>query len=112
MTISNLLISKFQHRDLHEGQILLQSVPIDQTSFYYTQAATTGIQATIIDFGLSRLDMGDDQTAWTPLPEDVYDGVGDQWDVYRQMRDKVNGDWVDFHPVTNVMVGYHLLVRT
>lgn len=44
--------------------------------------------ATIIDFGLSRLSI-DEEVRWTPLPEEVYDGVGAQWDVYRAMRELV-----------------------
>lgn len=44
--------------------------------------------ATIIDFGLSRLTL-DGGVKWTPLPEEVYDGVGAQWDVYRAMRDAI-----------------------
>jgi serine/threonine-protein kinase haspin len=41
---------------------------------------------------------------WTAVHEDVYDGTGEQWDVYRRMRDTVAGDWKGFHGITNVMV--------
>lgn len=41
---------------------------------------------------------------WSEIPEEVYDGVGDQWDVYRAVRDVVDGDWDNYHPITNVMV--------
>lgn len=50
--------------------------------------APSGVTATIIDFGLSRLTL-DGEVRWTPLPEEVYDGVGAQWDVYRAMRDVI-----------------------
>lgn len=60
------------------------------------------MRATIIDFGLSRLDMP--ESVWTPLPDEVYEGVGAQWDVYRAMRDRLGNDWEGFHPITNVMV--------
>lgn len=44
------------------------------------------------------------ETVWTPLPEEVYEGVGAQWDVYRGMRERVRDDWQGFHPFTNVLV--------
>lgn len=50
--------------------------------------APSGVTATIIDFGLSRLTL-DGEVRWTPLPGEVYDGVGAQWDVYRAMRDVI-----------------------
>jgi serine/threonine-protein kinase haspin len=68
------------------------------------------VQTTIIDFGLSRLALPSGEVALTPLPEDVYDGVGEQWDVYRQMKSLVGEDWQDFHGETNVMV--HTLHKT
>ncbi len=44
------------------------------------------------------------ESEWSTLPEEVYEGVGAQWDVYRQMRDRVGRNWEGSHPVTNVMV--------
>lgn len=55
---------------------------------------------------------------YTPLPEEVYDGVGDQWDVYRAQRDAVlsendnAGDaWEAFHPSTNALWLHYLIRR-
>jgi hypothetical protein len=67
------------------------------------------LATTVVDFGLSRFRHSVVQTTyWTPIPEDVYDGVGEQWDVYRRIRDHIDetgsGDWSGFYPKTNVMV--------
>jgi len=64
-----------------------------------------GVEATIIDLGLSRLDSGaGDGIHWTPIDDEVFEGQGDlQYDVYRMMRD-VNKDWKAYNPLTNVMV--------
>jgi hypothetical protein len=65
----------------------------------------TGVKVTIIDFGLSRLSIpGKPASTWSDLPPEVYEGKGDQWDVYRSMRDVIGDDWAGFHPETNVLV--------
>ena len=33
----------------------------------------------------------------------------EQFDVYRAMRDHVQGDWQGFHPLTNVMVSFVII---
>jgi len=83
-----------------------------------------GVQATIIDLGLSRMDGSNRvDVHWTPFDEEVFMGegmpyghppyqgltrtvyVGDyQFDVYRLMREHTNSDWKGYHPLTNVMV--------
>ena len=97
----------FQHRDLHKGQILIsaQIPPSDSDADNYLCSHGSPVRVTIIDFGLSRLEIG--KSVWTPLPEEVYEGVGPQWDVYREMRDRVDGDWEAFHPITNVLVSFY-----
>lgn len=64
-----------------------------------------GVEATIIDLGLSRLDSGaGDGPHWTPIDDEVFEGQGDlQYDIYRMMRD-ANKDWKAYNPLTNVMV--------
>jgi hypothetical protein len=72
----------------------------------------TGVKVTIIDFGLSRLSLpGKTSSTWSELPAEVYEGRGDQWDVYRSMRDEIAGDWAGFHPETNVLVRLALFLR-
>ena len=96
-----------QHRDLHEGQILISPSPNSGPSSELDclRESQTGVKVTIIDFGLSRLSLpGKTSSTWSELPAEVYEGRGDQWDVYRSMRDQIAGDWAGFHPETNVLV--------
>jgi hypothetical protein len=72
----------------------------------------TGVKVTIIDFGLSRLSLpGKPSSTWSELPAEVYEGKGDQWDVYRSMRDQIAGDWAGFYPETNVLVCLTLFLK-
>lgn len=94
--------SKPQHRDLHWGQILVKnlqpstkSIPLrsithtlNQSSIrpaaslqrVYMDDLAHGVQATIIDLGLSRMDAGDggsgERVHWTPFDEEMFMGEG------------------------------------
>lgn len=60
-----------------------------------------GVEATIIDLGLARMN-GGEGTQWTPFDPEVFEGEGDyQFDVYRLMK---GGLGEAYKPVTNVMV--------
>lgn len=62
---------------------------------------THGVEATIIDLGLARMN-GGKGTHWTPFDAEIFEGEGDyQFDVYRMMKDGVGEA---YRPVTNVMV--------
>lgn len=83
----------------------------------YLDPSETAVRTTIIDFGLSRLDI-QQRTLATHLPTECYDGVGAQWDVYRSMRsviesgDHINDDpWNEFYPSTNVMWLHYIARR-
>ncbi|KIR80431.1 HASPIN protein kinase [Cryptococcus gattii EJB2] len=96
--------TKFEHRDLHEGQILISSLsepPSSTEPENYLSPTYTSLQTTIIDFGLSRLNMP--TPVWSQIPEEVYEGKGAQWDLYRAMRSRIGDDWDGFHAITNVM---------
>lgn len=69
------------------------------------------MQATIIDFGLSRLYSDHHRVVFASLPDEAYEGVGEQWDVYRAIREEMQEDWEGYHPITNVMVGAHVAIR-
>ncbi|PPQ64615.1 hypothetical protein CVT24_008352 [Panaeolus cyanescens] len=123
----------FEHRDLHVGQILVKDLPIQNASNIlkphstnqrgrpkairvYMDDASHGIEATVIDLGLSRMDAGDghggDPIHWTPIDQEVFEGEGDyQFDIYRMMRDMTNSDWQGFHPITNVLWLHYLLLK-
>jgi serine/threonine-protein kinase haspin len=111
-----LLISSFQHRDLHWGQVLVKNLPVPGASKKRTEVIplpmdhhSHGVQVTLIDLGMSRMDAKDgslgDTVLWMPLDEEIFYGEGDyQFDVYRMMREATTEDWRAFHPLTNVMV--------
>jgi len=71
---------------------------------------SSGVIATIIDLGLSRMDASPIAVHWTPLEPEVFEGEGDyQFDIYRMMRDHNGGSWEEYRPLTNVMVSIPLL---
>ncbi|WWC88402.1 uncharacterized protein L201_003313 [Kwoniella dendrophila CBS 6074] len=119
--------TQFEHRDLHEGQILIHpysnisstsSTKKDQQNDEkdnYLDPLDSGLQTTIIDFGLSRLALpNQSESIWTEVPEEVYEGKGLQWDLYRSMKDKIedrqkSNGWKGFNPITNVMWLHYIL---
>ncbi|KAF8914197.1 hypothetical protein CPB84DRAFT_1758668 [Gymnopilus junonius] len=126
---AELLVS-FEHRDLHWGQILVKDLPMQTNALKpsnLNQKAKTktrvrmddlshGVQATVIDLGLSRMEAGDggsgDRVHWTPFDEEVFMGDGDyQFDVYRMMKNATGGDWENFHPMTNILWLHYLLQK-
>ena len=71
---------------------------------------SSGVIATIIDLGLSRMDASPTEVHWTPFEPEVFEGEGDyQFDIYRMMRDHNGDSWKEYKPLTNVMVLASLL---
>ncbi|KAF8165554.1 hypothetical protein B0H34DRAFT_689542 [Crassisporium funariophilum] len=121
----------FEHRDLHWGQILVRNLPTQanalrslntnsrakgKTQRVFMDDPSHGVQGTLIDLGLSRMDGGDgadgERVHWTPFDEEVFMGEGDyQFDVYRMMRELTGGKWDEFHPITNVLWLHYVLVK-
>ncbi|KAI3626011.1 hypothetical protein CBS9595_001372 [Malassezia furfur] len=113
----------FEHRDLHLGNILVTRTPTRRTtrSMSGAQASvvpealpaslwkayeprTAHIQATIIDYSLSRMTIDGTVHAYDFADTTLFEGQGDsQYDVYRTMRSLVAGDWQAFHASTNVL---------
>ncbi|OBZ76602.1 Serine/threonine-protein kinase haspin [Grifola frondosa] len=111
---------RFEHRDLHWGQILVKDVPVSKphnaTGKRIPMDHTAhGVSATIIDLGLARMDAEDgDGTSsyWTPFEEEIFEGEGDyQFDVYRMMKVHNGGLWEDYRPLTNVMWLHYLSLK-
>ncbi|CUA67829.1 Serine/threonine-protein kinase haspin [Rhizoctonia solani] len=117
----------FEHRDLHWGQILVQNVAQKgKTKSSKLQAHSdvmdshehSGVQVTLIDLGLSRMDTHTHRVWFTELEPEIFEGEGDyQFDVYRMMKAHCLGSepeettrWEDFRPLTNVM-WLHYLAR-
>ncbi|KAH9045269.1 hypothetical protein EDB85DRAFT_2070131 [Lactarius pseudohatsudake] len=116
-TAENLV--SFEHRDLHWGQILVKDVPskvFDRGVRLPMDHPAYGVQATVIDLGLARMDAcadyGSTEICWTPFDEEIFEGEGDyQFDIYRLMRKHNGGRWADFRPLTNVMWLHYLLIK-
>ncbi|KAF5322887.1 hypothetical protein D9619_000622 [Psilocybe cf. subviscida] len=120
----------FEHRDLHWGQILVKNTPTQgalkqldlnhklqsKSRRVYMDDLSHGVEATVIDLGLSRMDAGDgtggNEIHWTPFDEEVFMGEGDyQFDIYRIMKNLTGAAWQSFHPVTNVLWLHYLLQK-
>ena len=66
---------------------------------------TSGVIATIIDLGLSRMDASATEVHWTSFEPEAFEGEGDyQFDIYRMMMYHNKGSWKEYRPLTNVMV--------
>jgi len=77
---------------LHWGQILVKDLPLSaalqnldlnpraEADNLFMDDAAHGVQATIIDLGLSRMDATDangfEKVYWTPIDEEVFMGEG------------------------------------
>ncbi|KAF9514767.1 hypothetical protein BS47DRAFT_1294794 [Hydnum rufescens UP504] len=115
----------FEHRDLHWGQILIDEVSrpstpgrrsartakisdsssLGEEKFIPMNSLTHGVKATIIDFGLSRMNIQTSGLASSRFEEVIFEGEGDyQFDIYRMMRKHNGDDWAKFCPLSNVMV--------
>lgn len=110
---------EFEHRDLHWGNVVIKDVEQERhaktslLSFsWLTSPRRAGVQATIIDFTLSRARLQGRVTAHPFDDEAFFCGSGDiQFDVYRQMKTLTDGDWQGFHPRTNVLWLRYLLAK-
>ncbi|KAG9073845.1 hypothetical protein FS749_014638 [Ceratobasidium sp. UAMH 11750] len=99
---------RFEHRDLHWGQILIQNVPKSKPK------TDPPVRVTVIDLGLSRMDTDPQTPRYTELEPEIFEGKGDyQFDVYRMMKAHCLGrgrGWEEHRPLTNVM-WLHYLAR-
>ncbi|XP_068091333.1 serine/threonine-protein kinase haspin isoform X2 [Hyperolius riggenbachi] len=105
---------RFEHRDLHWGNILIEGCSDDTLSASLQgetfHIRTAGVQVKIIDYTLSRLDK-DGLTVFCDLStdEELFLGKGDlQFDVYRSMREENENTWSLYRPHSNVLWLHYL----
>ncbi|XP_072024895.1 serine/threonine-protein kinase haspin-like [Amphiura filiformis] len=106
---------EFEHRDLHWGNVLIRSTKQDHVIFYLDdqeyRIASHGLEVSIIDFTLSRLQK-DECTIFCDLAADptLFDGAGDyQFQIYRNMKKKTSiNNWEPYEPHTNVLWLHYL----
>ncbi|KAG1648211.1 Serine/threonine-protein kinase haspin [Nymphon striatum] len=110
---------KFEHRDLHLGNILVASTVDPHVAYTLCGAEfeieSHGVLATIIDFTLSRMD-NEGLIVYYDLNsesnEAIFTGEGDyQYDIYRKMKEHSKGNWSEFLPFTNVLWLHYLLKK-
>ncbi|KZO98100.1 hypothetical protein CALVIDRAFT_562490 [Calocera viscosa TUFC12733] len=106
---------RFEHRDLHWGQVLILPVThVVAEPTAYLDDPGHGVAVTVIDFGYSRMDAPnpEDPPLYTPFEPEVFEGQGDyQYDIYRMMRNHNGDKWDDYRPVTNLMWLHYLTVK-
>ncbi|XP_009881048.1 PREDICTED: serine/threonine-protein kinase haspin [Charadrius vociferus] len=105
---------RFEHRDLHWGNVLIKKTAVKELSYVLNGAThtipTAGIHVNIIDYTLSRLEK-DELTVFCDLStdEELFQGTGDyQFDIYRQMKVENSNSWTDYHPHSNVLWLHYL----
>ncbi|KAK5899562.1 hypothetical protein CesoFtcFv8_009026 [Champsocephalus esox] len=104
----------FEHRDLHWGNVLVQTTKEKRGSFLLNGAAhsleTKGVLVRIIDYSLSRLEI-DGLTVSCDISndEELFMGQGDyQFEIYRLMRQENGNNWSNYHPHSNVLWLHYL----
>ncbi|GMS84046.1 hypothetical protein PENTCL1PPCAC_6221, partial [Pristionchus entomophagus] len=118
---------KFEHRDLHEENVLVSATEETVIEFSYdrnkengdhggvhkwTSVPTHGIKTTIIDFTLSRITRKPESRRVIP-GLDIYHVLGDdicdqeetseQYEVYKKMKKLTKGKWKAYTPKSNVL---------
>ncbi|CAD5211568.1 unnamed protein product [Bursaphelenchus okinawaensis] len=106
---------KFEHRDLHWGNVLVKSLDDKDTQISYLYNGTEihlksyGLKVSLIDFTNGRMSLNG-ATIYLDLStdEDMFTGKGEgkkggdyQFDIYRMMKDLNQNEWSTFTPKTN-----------
>ena len=112
----------FEHRDLHWGNVLLRRCGVEETRVarlngVNVEYPTNGLEVSIIDFTLSRLDVGGGgskkaDVAFCDLEADpeLFRGPEGhcQSETYRRMRKATKGRWERRCPKTNALWLHYL----
>ncbi|RZB40203.1 uncharacterized protein BDFB_009022, partial [Asbolus verrucosus] len=107
---------KFEHRDLHWGNILISNVDKNKTLRYRLNGKdidvdTHGVEVTIIDFTLSRIEF-DGVVIFNDLSLDneLFVAKGDyQFEIYRLMQQSNRNEWQHFEPYSNILWLHYIL---
>ncbi|XP_037666559.1 serine/threonine-protein kinase haspin [Choloepus didactylus] len=105
---------RFEHRDLHWGNILLKKTNLKELHYTLNGKTSTipthGLHVSIIDYTLSRLERdGIVVFCDISMDEDLFTGKGDyQFEIYRLMRKENNNCWGEYHPYNNVLWLHYL----
>lgn len=101
---------RFEHRDLHLGNVLIHETHRSDVRLdNYQCIPTAGLLCSIIDCSLARFQDPTEQVAhYRDLHHEDWLFAGDadesrQYQMYRDMRDLVGGAWDKFHPSTNML---------
>ena len=113
---------KFEHRDLHWGNVLIKDTKEKYISFVINGdtflVETGGVKTHIIDFSLSRLE-DEEGIVFKDLSQDPdlfrgqgVDKGGDyQFDVYRLQKTNNKDNWEKFSPKTNIFWLQYLIKK-
>ncbi|KAG5894090.1 hypothetical protein JTB14_003946 [Gonioctena quinquepunctata] len=101
---------RFEHRDLHWGNVLLSTVEKNKVVDFSLDGETysvptRGVEATIIDFTLSRIEY-DGVVIFNDLALDpeLFTAEGDyQFEIYKLMQKKNRNNWLEFEPYSNLL---------
>lgn len=101
---------QFEHRDLHLGNVLIHETHRSDVRLdNYQCIPTAGLLCSIIDCSLARFHDPTDKTIhYRDLRHEDWLFSGDateskQYQMYRDMRDLVDGRWDQFHSSTNML---------
>uniref|UniRef100_A0AC35TM06 Non-specific serine/threonine protein kinase n=1 Tax=Rhabditophanes sp. KR3021 TaxID=114890 RepID=A0AC35TM06_9BILA len=101
-------VLEFEHRDLHESNVMLQKVGEDEVISYgingqKVDVKSYGRKVKIIDFSLSRM-KHNKKIYYKDLDEmdDIFTGDTEQARTYKKMKDNLKGEWEKFRPETNL----------
>lgn len=116
---------KFEHRDCHWGNILVNRVEPEDSYIKINFGdvtkvlCTRGIRVAMIDFSLARCVLLDEnnrkRVQYSNLNErfpEIFQQSGSlQYDVYKEMIQIIGTNWAGFHPRTNVLWIEYLLKK-
>lgn len=99
---------EFEHRDLHLGNILIKETKVEKFVFNNESFDYHGIQCSIIDYSLSRMQDGAgvayrdlESIPWLFAGDDKIDS---QYKVYKDMKlSKGKVSWKEFQPRSNIL---------